>query len=567
MSRKLMAEKSSETIKRQADGIVVTIGDGQLRIQVWAEDVVRISYTKSSIFPNQQTLAAIASEPSDSVHWELSSNSGQATITTAKLSVRLDLNSGAISFFDSAGNPILTEKPGARTMTPAQVQGEKTFHIQQQWEAGEGESLYGLGQHQLGLMDIKGYDLDLWQHNGTVFIPFLVSSRGYGIFWDNTSLTRFGDLRKFEAIPAKSLYDAEGKPGGLTGSYFDGANFNQLVGKRVDEKILIDPPHNPNPTTQPVPTTEAAPRESWRSNKRIHPDLVDHGDISIRWEGLVDPPVTGDYQFQTYSNAGIKVWINDKLVIDHWRQGWLPWYDVAKVHLEAHRRAKLKVEWSKDQGDDQVQLCWKTPSSSDATSLWSEVGEGIDYYFMYGPQLDRVVAGYRKITGQAPMLPQWALGLWQSRQRYETQQQIVDVLQGFRSRKIPIDNIVQDWFYWKADAWGSHQFDPVRFPDPAGLLKTVHEKFHAHFMISVWPKFYPGTKNFDEMQSRGFLYQRDLQEKIHDWVGFIYTFYDAFNPEAGKLFWDQMRRNLLPLGIDSWWLDATEPDLTRNPTL
>jgi alpha-D-xyloside xylohydrolase len=181
--------------------------------------------------------------------------------------------------------------------------------------------------------------------------------------------------------------------------------------------------------------------------------------------------------------------------------------------------------------------------------------------------MDQVVGGYRKITGEAPMMPRWAFGLWQSRQRYETAQQILDTLKGFRSRGIPLDNIVQDWFYWKADAWGSHKFDPERFPDPAGLLKSVHDEFHAHFMISVWPKFYPGTDNFNAMQSHGFLYQRDLQEKIHDWVGYVYTFYDAFNSDAGKMFWDQMRRDLLPLGIDAWWLDATEPDLTRTPTL
>ena len=119
-------------------------------------------------------------------------------------------------------------------MTPAIVQGENTYHIRQQWTANDGEALFGLGQQQLGLMNLKGYDLDLWQHNGTVAIPFLLSSRGYGIFWDNTSYTRFGDLREPEPIPPSQLLDKDGHPGGLTGSYFGGENFEQLAGNRQD---------------------------------------------------------------------------------------------------------------------------------------------------------------------------------------------------------------------------------------------------------------------------------------------------------------------------------------------
>ena len=113
----------------------------------------------------------------------------------------------------SAGHSLLAETPDGRKLEPATVQGEKTFHVQQKWKAADGESLYGLGQMQLGTVDIKGYDLDLWQHNTNVVVPFLVSSKGYGIFWDNTSFTRFGDLRPFTAIPAADLYDAEGKAG------------------------------------------------------------------------------------------------------------------------------------------------------------------------------------------------------------------------------------------------------------------------------------------------------------------------------------------------------------------
>jgi alpha-D-xyloside xylohydrolase len=183
-----------------------------------------------------------------------------------------------------------------------------------------------------------------------------------------------------------------------------------------------------------------------------------------------------------------------------------------------------------------MSLLWKTPTDPVNTSLWSEVGDNIDYYFVYGPQLDDVISGYRTLTGKATMMPQWIFGLWQSRQRYETAQQSIDVVNEFRKRQSPFDNIVQDWQYWPPDAWGSHQFDPTRFPDPSAWLKTLHDQ-HAHVMISVWGKFNPNTANAKEMQAHGYLYQKDLDVHMKDWIGFPYTFYDAFNPGARQLFW------------------------------
>jgi alpha-D-xyloside xylohydrolase len=125
---------------------------------------------------------------------------------------------------------------------------------------------------------------------------------------------------------------------------------------------------------------------------------------------------------------------------------------------------------------------------------------------------------------------------------------------------------VQDWFYWKENAWGSHQFDPARFPDPEGWIRSIHQK-HAQLMISVWGKFYPGTENFDALHSRGFLYEPNLREGIRDWVGYPDTFYDAFNPQARKLFWSQINRELFDKKVDAWWMDATEPDMLPTPTL
>jgi alpha-D-xyloside xylohydrolase len=531
------------------EGVVVRVGDGFLKLEVCADDIVRVAYAKDQAFFARKSLAA-QPKRCDGAQFEVTEAAGTATLATAKLRARIDLATGRIAFLDPSGAPVLEEK--GRTLMAATVQGEDTQHVRQEWLPHADEALYGLGENHLGLLNLKGYDLDLWQHNGTIVIPFLVSSRGWGILWDNTSFTRFGDLREFAPIPAEHLFDASGKRGGLTGSYYRGADFKHLVGERVDRTIDI-----------------ALPGKEKKPNQLIFAGLPE-GPASVRWAGEVEPEVSGDYTFQTFSNNGIKLWVDDRLVVNHWRQGWLPWKDVAKVRLEAKHRTKIRLEWSKDQGMETVQLLWKTLSSSpQTTSLWSEVGDGIDYYFVYGPALDNVVAGYRRITGPAPMIPRWALGLWQSRQRYETAKASLDAVDGFRSRGIPFDNIVQDWFYWKEDSWGSHEFDKTRFPDPDGWVRKIHEK-HARLMISVWGKFYPGTANFEAMRTQGFLYGLNLAEGLRDWVGdggYPYTFYDAFNPEAGKLFWSQMERSLFRKKVDAWWLDAPEPDVLPTPTL
>ena len=536
-------------VEKLPDGIIVPMGDTFLKVEVCADNIVRVAgarYRPGLVHPSLAVVRSGGAVPP----WELATTASEAVLSTARLKVKVDLATGVVAFCDPEGRPILAERKGGRTITPAEVQCEQTYHVRQEWEPNGDEALYGLGENHLGLMNLKGYDLDLWQHNGTAFIPFLVSSRGYGLLWDNPSYTRFGDVRPFEAIPAARLTGADGQPGGLTGSYFADANFGQLAGKRVDPRIDF----------QPVGRRMA--------NTDILPALPPRGPFSVRWEGGIEPEVTGDYQFQCYSDGGIRLWIDGQKVADHWRQGWLPWYDLARVRFEAGRHYQLKLEWTADDHPPVMQLRWKTPAPADAaTALWSEVGEAVDYYFVYGPNLDQVVAGYRTLTGAAPMMPRWAFGLWQSRERYRTAQGLLDVVNGFRTRGIPFDNIVQDWFYWKGDAWGSHQFDPARFPDPEGMIRTLHDQYHTHLMISVWPKFYSGTANFDEMLSRGFLYRRTLREDAHDWVHFPYAFYDAFNPAAGKLFWTQMERELFRKHVDGWWLDASEPDLTSNPTL
>jgi alpha-D-xyloside xylohydrolase len=330
-----------------ADGLVLAVGGGHLKVAFCAEDVVRVAFAPDPAFFDRPSLAA-GGRRCGPVALKRVDAAGRATLSTPKMNVRVELGTGEVAFLDARGEEVLVEKKGGRALVPAEVQGEKTFHVRQEWGERDDESLYGLGQHQLGLMDVKGHDLDLWQHNATVVVPFLVSSRGYGILWDNTSFTRFGDLREWAPIPAGQLLDATGKPGGLTGSYHAGPGFEKPVGTRVDPALDI-----------------AVPGGTRQPNLRIHPSLPPEGAISVRWEGAVEVAEPGDHLFQLYSNGGIRMWVDGRLVADHWRQGWLPWKDLARVTLAKSRHA-LRVEWSKDQGMETVRLLWKPPSTPTA---------------------------------------------------------------------------------------------------------------------------------------------------------------------------------------------------------
>src|SRR6185503_12750803 len=395
--------------------------------------------------------------------------------------------------------------------------------------------------HQSGLMNYAGRDVDMYQLNTVDVVPVLVSSRGWGLLWDNTSHSKFGDIRPAVHVPAKNLYDAQGRPGGLTGTYRQGdCATGTVVGTRVDPEIAFGAPED-RPAISEVHNAQQA------TNPQVHPALA-AGDACVVWEGAFETEAAGSYDLRTFANNGLRVWVDGKPVIDDFRQGWLPWWDEVRMELGAKERHPIKIEWRREDTEGTLRLKWKTPPRSPYTSLWSEVGDGIDYSFVYGPDLDDVVAGYRELTGRATLMPRWALGLWQSRERYKTAQETLDILAEFRKRRIPMDTIVMDWQYWKEDQWGSHQFDPTRFPDPAGWIRDIHDRFNAHLMISVWPKFYTTTENFRLMKEKGFLYPEMLKRPTPDWLGHNYSFYDAFNPEARKLFWKLVDENLFSKG-------------------
>jgi alpha-D-xyloside xylohydrolase len=194
----------------------------------------------------------------------------------------------------------------------------------------------------------------------------------------------------------------------------------------------------------------------------------------------------------------------------------------------------------------------------DETFLWSDIGNNIDYYFIYGENMDEVISGYRELTGKAPMYGKWAYGYWQSKEHYDTQAELMSVAEKYRELRMPIDNIIQDWDYWNGPAnWSGMFFDKTLFPEPAEMCNRLHE-MNFHIIISIWPALGPATAIYADMLKHGFLY------KPVGWAGFKY--YDAFNPEANKLYWKYLKNGIYSKGLDGWWIDSTEPDVVNAMT-
>lgn len=187
----------------------------------------------------------------------------------------------------------------------------------------------------------------------------------------------------------------------------------------------------------------------------------------------------------------------------------------------------------------------------------SESGKMVDYYLFYGPDFDRIINLYRIATGKAPMYPKWTFGLFQSQDRYKTQQEILSVKDAYRNNHIPVDAIVQDWYWWSPLPIGSHITNHERYPDPKAMIDELH-KANMHAMISIWPVFGSGTNNFDALKSKGYL-------TSITWDNFVThtfdTYYDAHNPKAREMYWQQARDSVVKrYGWDAWWVDQCEPD-------
>ena len=197
----------------------------------------------------------------------------------------------------------------------------------------------------------------------------------------------------------------------------------------------------------------------------------------------------------------------------------------------------------------------------------AEVGNGVDYYFMYGGSADGVIAQMRHLSGDVPMFPMWTYGYWQSKERYKTARETEGIVDQYRILNVPLDGIIQDWQYWGSNyLWNAMDFLSEDFQNGPQMIKNVHAK-HAHFMISIWASFGPMTQQFRELNEKGLLmpFETWPQSGIsHIWPPVMkypsgVKVYDAFHPEARAIYWKYLK-TLYDYGTDAWWMDSTDPD-------
>lgn len=402
----------------------------------------------------------------------------------------------------------------------------------QHFDSDPHEAFWGLGQQQIERMNYKGLSLDLSQTNKTIVIPLLLSSRGYGLFWNHFSHCAFGTPHS--PIAPDYWQNDDGEQRGLTMTTFDDPNFDNIKSRET------------------VPTIDF----TWKSNTFGVTDDSQDTPFAVRFTGTLTPPVSGDYILRPESPMHTRIWLNDECVIDEEQATFQ-----TILALEGGRAYRFKMETPQNVNwvGAMARLYWGIPQSDHEYSLWCKDTAQMDYVFVGGETPKSVIANYYTITGSAPLFPKWAYGLWQCKEHYQSSAELLDIAHTYREKGIPLDAIIQDWRYWGKYGWGAHLFDETRYPAPKTLVDQLHQQ-HVNIMLSVWAEFDPITDNHQEFAAKGWLLPNAFRSGNQ--------YFGAFNPEAGKLYWDQFKRKLYPHGFDGWWLDSTEPEcfhpLTTN---
>lgn len=580
---------SAAEVQQNGNKVTVKPDGGQAKViclEVMNDNIIRVRATSEQALPVKKPSLIIVNQKLPAKNAYTVSEDGQTvTVKARKVKAVVSKATGEVTFFDASGKQLLKEAKGGKKfknfIVPEREYGlrnkgavteemKQGLTWQMLFDSPADEAFYGLGQHQSEEFNMKGKNEDLFQYNTKVSIPFVLSNKNYGILWDSYSYCRFGNPNEYLQLNrAFKLYDKRGKEGHLTGTYVD-TNGKKLV--RDEDSIYYE---------YAYPATSEIACKTDNGGIKNLPQGFNLKGANVTYEGFIEPACCGKcakagsekqlYQFILYYAGYIKVYIDGKEVVpERWRTAWNPNTYKFSTELVKGRKAQLRVEWQPDGGESYCGLRVSEPRTAEQRgqlSIWSEMSRDMDYYFIAGKNFDDVISGYRTLTGRASLYPKWALGFWQSRERYQSSQDIEENLAELRRRHIPVDNIVQDWNYWKLDSWGAHDFEAARYPNPQAMLDSVHA-MHGRFMISVWPKFYDSVDHYKELDEKGWMYRQAIKDDIHDWLGFRGSFYDAYDEGARKLFWKQMddhlyskfNKNGVP-GVDAWWMDASEPNV------
>ena len=470
--------------EQKRDEVIFTLSDGELHIIPYRENCVRIQYKKQIDRELPEWIYIDRPTPKFTVK----EYKEKVCIRLTDVLLEIDKTTGKINYFFPCGKILLQE--GCRFLNESSIQGEKTYCAEQQFLSSDDEYLYGLGQFQDGYLNLRGLSRRLTQVNTQISIPFLLSNKGYGILWNNYGLTEFNpadnyvDLLQEKRIGGIEEVDATSTEGGK---------------KDVRETYIYSATIN-------VP----------ESGK--YAIMLDVGQKMARKHYL---EVDGEVVFDM---SGI----------------WLPPTTSALVDLEAGNHV-LRAELS---GTDKPKIYYKV--IDDKTVFRSPVSTGIDYTIFVGSP-DEIIAAYRRVTGSVPLMPSWAMGYIHCRERFRSQQEILETAKRFRTAKYPLDVIVQDWQYWGKHGWNAMRFDEDRYPDPKQLVDSLHN-MDIRFMLSVWSKIDTSSEVGKRINMRKFYIPNT------SWV-------DFFNPDAADFYWENYSKRLLKAyNIDAWWQDATEPE-------
>jgi alpha-D-xyloside xylohydrolase len=419
--------QKSEKYKLLDDRLTIQLDEGLLNIIPLSDDAIRIQLEKEPV-KEEKELILVNQLPVPK--FKFSDTDGKLRLSTKSMTVSFDKESGAIYFADKTGKIFLSEKPGSRKMSPDSVMGEACFLAEQSFYSTDDEFLFGLGQFQDGHYNLRNVSRKLIQVNSQIAIPFLYSSRGYGILWHQYGLTEFN--------PADNLIPLAK---------------NEASSDENQEEVS---------TTSESCAQIVSRRQSLYTGKFT---VDKNGEYSI----MLD---LGDME-----NRHLLV-IDDTAVIDQTNL-WLPPAANTLVNLRAGEHSVQVVCNS----SNTPRLTWRLPDN--ITTFRSPHARSLDYVVFYGNKADEVIASYRNLSGNAPLFPQWAYGFWQCRERYKSADHLVETVKEFRKRELPLDVIVQDWQYWGDNGWGVPKLDETRYPNPSGFIKEIHD-LNAHFAISIW---------------------------------------------------------------------------------
>lgn len=467
-------------------GVVVTLSEGTLTLNPLTENSVRVKFYKGAE-DNLQELVFTSNVPTPAFKVQESATAVQLKV--AKISVTVDKQSGKLSFFDATGKPLVNESADSRKLVPGTIQGEPCFMAEQTFDSPAGEAIFGLGQFQDGQYNLRGVARRLTQVNTQIAIPFIYSSLGYGLLWHQYGLTDFNP---------------------------------------TDNTIALNKQEQTTTGNQEAEVTTTAGTQKVSQNQSLY-----NGKFSV--------PQDGEYSlFLDLGDMGNRhfVAIDGKPVIDQSNM-WLPPTVGALIKLTAGEHQVQVLCKS----DNTPRLSWKLQSNT--TTFRSPVAKSLDYVVFAG-SADDVIAAYRKLSGNAPLFPKWAYGFWQCRERYSSGKQLVETVEEFRKRNLPVDVIVQDWQYWGNNGWGVPKFDEKNYPNPKEFIGKLHD-LNAHFNISIWSN---PDKNSDI--GKEFVAKKRFIPNTK-WL-------DYFNPETRKDYWNILKTNMFDNGVDSWWMDAVEPE-------